>query len=200
MLADMYHEYPAAPPGAVLWTRTVPAGGGTVPVLPDGCVDLIWVDGELLVAGPDTVAHPAEAAAGTRYVGLRFAPGTGPAVLGVPGYELRDARVPLAAPRLAAVDPLAATVVDRLRRGDTVAATAAAVGLGERALHRRCRSAFGYGPKVLARILRLQRALAQARRGVPFATVAAGCGYADQAHLAREVRALTGTNLSRLAG
>nr|WP_230416296.1 helix-turn-helix domain-containing protein [Micromonospora tarapacensis] len=51
---------------------------------------------------------------------------------------------------------------------------------------------FGYGPKTLARILRMRRALALARTGVPLAEVAARTGYADQAHLTRDTRALTG--------
>jgi AraC-like DNA-binding protein len=34
--------------------------------------------------------------------------------------------------------------------------------------------------------------------GTPLAAVAAGCGYADQAHLSREVRALVGTTPSDL--
>ena len=67
-------------------------------------------------------------------------------------------------------------------------------GLSERQLHRRCRAAFGYGPKVLARILRLQSALSLLRRNgrFPLARVAADSGYADQAHLTREVHTLTG--------
>jgi AraC-like DNA-binding protein len=81
-----------------------------------------------------------------------------------------------------------------------VAAAAARSGLGERQLRRRCEAAFGYGPKTLARVLRLQRALELARRGVPFASVAAEAGYADQPHLAREVRALTGLPLGELVG
>jgi AraC-like DNA-binding protein len=52
--------------------------------------------------------------------------------------------------------------------------------------------------KRLSRVLRLQRALALARRGLPLATVAATAGYADQPHLAREVRALTGVPLTTL--
>jgi AraC-like DNA-binding protein len=38
-----------------------------------------------------------------------------------------------------------------------------------------------------------------ARRGTPQASVAAVAGYADQAHLAREVKALTGVPLSALS-
>ncbi len=95
-------------------------------------------------------------------------------------------------------DPLIAEVAARLRAGAPVAAVAEAVGLGERQLHRRSLAAFGYGPKTLARILRLHRALDLARAGTPFATVAATAGYADQAHLAREVKDLAGAPLSDL--
>jgi AraC-like DNA-binding protein len=44
----------------------------------------------------------------------------------------------------------------------------------------------------------MNRALAMARTGTPFATVAAVAGYADQAHLSREVKALAGVPLSEL--
>ncbi|MEU5830475.1 helix-turn-helix domain-containing protein, partial [Micromonospora tulbaghiae] len=86
----------------------------------------------------------------------------------------------------------------RLAAGATVAATAAEVGLGPRALHRRSRALFGYGPKTLARILRMRRALDLARTGAPLAEVAVRSGYADQAHLTREVRELAGVPPTRL--
>ncbi|CAM5647165.1 putative HTH-type transcriptional regulator in mcrB 3'region [Streptomyces afghaniensis 772] len=95
-------------------------------------------------------------------------------------------------------DPLLRQVVAALGAGRPVAATADELGLGARQLHRRSLTAFGYGPKTLARILRLRRALALARRGVPFADTAARAGYADQAHLARDVRELTGLPLGEL--
>lgn len=82
------------------------------------------------------------------------------------------------------------------------------VAAGMAADHARCRpatqpdpparDAFGYGPSVLRRVLRFRMALRLAARGTPFATVAARAGYADQAHLAREVRALAGVPLGRL--
>ncbi|MDQ4031636.1 MAG: helix-turn-helix domain-containing protein [Actinomycetota bacterium] len=64
------------------------------------------------------------------------------------------------------------------------------MGWTERTLHRRCQDASGYGPAVLRRILRFHLALRVARQGASFAVTAARAGYADQAHLAREVRAL----------
>ncbi|MEU4371703.1 helix-turn-helix transcriptional regulator [Micromonospora chersina] len=95
-------------------------------------------------------------------------------------------------------DPLGARVAARLAAGATVAATAAEVGLGPRALHRRSRLLFGYGPKALARILRMRRALDLARSGAPLAEVAVLAGYADQAHLTREVKELAGVPPTRL--
>lgn len=85
-----------------------------------------------------------------------------------------------------------------LNAGRSVAATADALGLGVRQLHRRSLVAFGYGPKTLARVLRLRRALALTGDRVPFADIAARAGYADQAHLARDVRELAGMPLGEL--
>lgn len=95
-------------------------------------------------------------------------------------------------------DPSMHRVVELLGGGLRVADVADVVGLGERQLHRRSLAAFGYGPKVLARILRMQRALDLARHGTQFARTAAEAGYADQAHLAREVKALAGRPLGEL--
>ncbi|MYZ40998.1 MULTISPECIES: helix-turn-helix domain-containing protein, partial [unclassified Streptomyces] len=59
--------------------------------------------------------------------------------------------------------------------------------------------AFGYGPKTLARVLRLQRALELVRAGEPYAEAALAAGCADQAHLARETRDLAGLTLGAYA-
>jgi AraC-like DNA-binding protein len=223
----VYREWATGLAGAVAWSRVVDEPE-THRILPDGCLDLIWSDGRLLVAGPDTTAHEMTSPAGRVYAGLRFMPGTGPSVLGVPAHELRDSRVRLdeiwpqrmvdrltarvgeARDRTAAlvdiartrieVDPVTAAVVTGLRAGRPVATVADEVGLSERQLLRRSLTAFGYGPKTLARVLRMERALALAASGVPAADVAASTGYADQAHLSREVKALAGVPLTRLAG
>ncbi|NNJ04653.1 helix-turn-helix domain-containing protein [Streptomyces sp. PKU-MA01144] len=226
-LDPVYAERASLLDGAVVWHHE-PGPGPVLPVLPDGCMDLMWTGGRLLVAGPDTRAQPP---GDTRaaHSGVRFAPGAGPAFFGVPAHELRDLRVDLtdlwparlvrpladrvtASPdRVAALeavalrhaadtpppDPLLRAVVEYLDAGGTVAATAAAVGLGTRRLHRRSLDAFGYGPKTLARVLRLQRALALVRGGVPYAGAALAAGCADQPHLARETRDLAGLTLGR---
>jgi AraC-like DNA-binding protein len=74
------------------WT-TVTRSGGVV--LPDGCLDLMWIDGSLVVAGPDTGAAPSGLRAGLEIAAVRFRPGVAPAVLGLPASALRDRRVPL---------------------------------------------------------------------------------------------------------
>ncbi|MGW7237629.1 helix-turn-helix domain-containing protein [Streptomyces sp. NPDC054804] len=223
----MYKERASRLPGAVVWVNT-PGEGGAGRVLPDGCMDLLWHEGRLLVAGPDSRAYVTEGTQGV-WVGLRFYPGTAPGFLGVPAYELLDRRVPLsdlwpasAVRRLralvgAADDPAAALerialeravppdpslkrLVEALDAGRAVGAVADELGLGARQLHRRSRDAFGYGPKTLARVFRMQRALALARDGVPLAETAVRAGYADQPHLARDVRELAGLPLTGLLG
>jgi AraC-like DNA-binding protein len=61
-------------------------------ILPDGCLDLVWRGGRLLIAGPDTGAWTSSVPPGGTVVGLRMRPGIGGTVLGVPASELRDAR------------------------------------------------------------------------------------------------------------
>lgn len=230
-----YHEFAPPPPLAGLvecgWVASV---GCDEPVhvqevLPDSCMDLIWSGRELLVAGPDTASHPAVLPPGGVTVGLRFAAGVLPALLGVPAAALRDRRVPLVElhPRpagageallstagspadalvgvvlalpCAAPDRATREVATRIGAGAGVAATADALGWTTRTLHRRCLDSFGYGPAVLRRVLRFRRAAALLHAGMAPAAVAAVTGYADQPHLSREVRALAGVAPRQLAG
>jgi AraC-like DNA-binding protein len=78
-----------------LWYRRVGQDEAARPVrvMPDGCMDLIWMLGELHVAGPDTTAWVARLPAGTEIAGLRFRPGVAPAVLGIPATELVNDRL-----------------------------------------------------------------------------------------------------------
>lgn len=240
MLRGVYAERPSTRvPGCVLWSVTAAASPDAgVPgadasgedVLPDGCMDLVWTGGRLLVAGPDTRAHPTGPLPARRTaLGLRLPPGAAPVLLGVPADALRDARPELAdvwgdrAARtwadavagggLAALEarvaallgerggrPREAAVVAGLAARATPAADIAdRLGVTSRTLHRRSLAAFGYGPRTLGRVLRLQRVLPLLDAGVPLADVAQRAGYADQPHLSREVRALTGRSPAALA-
>ncbi|HEX6025250.1 MAG TPA: helix-turn-helix domain-containing protein [Solirubrobacter sp.] len=90
--------------------------------------------------------------------------------------------------------------------GARVADLGPALGLSERQLRRRFADAVGYGPKTLARVLRFQRFLALATRsgagrwrsGDGLAGLAYEAGYADQAHLTRECRRLSGRTPAEL--
>jgi AraC-like DNA-binding protein len=209
------------------WSSDAPAAPEAVDVLPDGCMDLVWSGTGLLVAGPDTAPHRYVRAAGVAATGLRFRPGALPALLGTPAAALRDTRVPLdelvprAARRAAALlesgahpaavlaalagwlpgappEPGLRVAATHLARGASAADTADALGWTTRSLHRRCLTAFGYGPAVLRRVLRFRRAVALLQAGVAPAAVAAEAGYADQPHLSREVRAFAGVAPAQL--
>jgi AraC-like DNA-binding protein len=161
-------------PGAVPALLGVPATA-----LRDERVDLaeLWGrDGEALRDAVAAATNPSEAAAALEA-----------------GLAERALRAP-------DEDPLAGALLDRLRAGGPAAAVAGDLGLGERQLRRRAGAAFGYGPKVLSRVLRFSAVVDRLRADTdtPLAALAADAGYADQAHLTHEVRALSGLPPSRL--
>jgi AraC-like DNA-binding protein len=234
--AGLYREVRPAPALAphllCRWVHALPRGpAAPVAVVPDGCVDLLWVGGRLVVAGPDvTAAHPV-LPPGDPVVAVRFRPGAALCWLGLPMAEITGLQLDLAefgrpwardlagrigeartmtermarleaglaraAPEIAPPAPEMAFVFRELGRGSEAAGLAALrdrLGLSERSLRRRCHEAFGYGPKTLDRILRFQRFLRLATAGeeARLSGLAAAAGYADQAHLTREVRRLSG--------
>ncbi|PLP61410.1 AraC family transcriptional regulator [Mesorhizobium loti] len=74
-----------------------------------------------------------------------------------------------------------------------------ALAMSERTLRRRFDESFGYGPKTLDRILRYQRFQRLSRNSqASTAMLATEAGYADQAHLVRESRRLTGSTPAQL--
>jgi AraC-like DNA-binding protein len=80
-----------------------------------------------------------------------------------------------------------------------VEALAAELGCSRRHLAARFREHVGLAPKVAARVLRFARLVELAERApARWADLAAACGYADQPHLNREVRALAGSTPSEL--
>jgi AraC-like DNA-binding protein len=188
-----YSERPAPPALrdvlACTWAQVIPAGQpSSVLVLPDGCTDLAWERGQgASIAGPDTGPVPTPLRPGTVILGVRFRPGAGGPLLGLPLCELRDQRVPLTEVhrRLArelpgTLDPGDAqarllTGVARLRERSVADAavlhaarllggpaarthTAAAVAdLSDRQFRRRWQAAVGYGPKTFQQVLRFRQ-------------------------------------------
>lgn len=225
--SDVYLEF--APPAwaraaiACFWLRR--GDGRSVRVIPDGSADIVWREGVgATVAGPDTRAWVSRTSPEALIVGARFRAGAGQAI-GMPLDELRDTRIPLevlghrldgeldgaAAPRAVAdlaLRLVAATPPDTSVQaaasllcdpGSRVEGIADAIGLSERQLRRRFLNSVGYGPKTLQRVLRLRRFLA-AGAGEDLAGGALMAGYADQSHLTREVKALTGLTPAEITG
>ncbi len=92
---------------------------------------------------------------------------------------------------------VAVTRIFRTSGSLSVSDLARMTGWSTRQLERRFRIEVGFGPKMLCRIARFQalvRRLAAPESQVrSWADLALGAGYADQAHLIREFRALSGT-------
>jgi AraC-like DNA-binding protein len=201
-----------------------------VAVVPDGCVDLVWSNGELIVAGPDVSVALSSMPRDGSVVGIRFRPGATQTWLRLPMSRIVDSRVALdqfwgaGARELAAMIGDATTTEARMQMleaamcrmardlappppamgfvfnalktesgGDGMSIILDRLDISPRTLRRRCQDAFGYGPKTLDRILRFQRFLKLAREGREprLAALAFEAGYADQAHLTREVRRLS---------
>ncbi len=241
-----YREWPVAPALrehlACLWVaRYAQSGRPHVErVIPDGCMDLLFTGGRLLIAGPDTRGVEVPPRAGAVVVGVRFRPGVAPTVLRVPACHLVDARVEASevlgdrahaladalretrssreaaavlggevGAWIARAEPpnravAGAVALLREPRGPdlSVGRLAATLGVGERRLRRSCDDALGYGPKMFERISRLRRFVAAAAAAGPesLAELALAAGYADQPHLTRECRALTGVTPAALRG
>lgn len=105
-----------------------------------------------------------------------------------------------------ALDPLMGNAFDVIDEGlpaetPLVPFLLGRLNMSERTLRRRFEDAFGYGPKTLDRILRFQRFRRLRKKAAEASTalLAIEAGYADQAHLIRESRRLTGVTPLALA-
>ena len=191
-------------------------------LIPDGCADLVW-DGSRLAAAParDQAAYGLLTANACN-VGLRIRCGMAGAILGSPPslsawgalasdgeWRLRRARDPqrqvevleqLVEHRLAdrPIDLAVLTAVDEIRTGAPLERAAQAASLEPRELRRRFTSAVGLSPKRLQRVLRFER-LRRRLGQTSDADLAAELGYADQAHMIRECRAISGSTPRQLA-
>ncbi|MGC3952837.1 MAG: helix-turn-helix domain-containing protein [Propionicimonas sp.] len=166
---------------------------GGLHLVPDGCVEVMWLEGRgVIVCGPETGAWGAAYTSRIEAAGVRLRPGVAAAALRIDVSELRDRRVLAAdlwgsavARRLdeqlhehdragrsdvllglvRGVDPTpeAAPLVEAVAGGEPVAELADTFSLSERQLQRRSRQLFGYGLATLRTVLRLQRVMALAR-------------------------------------
>jgi AraC-like DNA-binding protein len=112
----------------------------------------------------------------------RLAAGSDPYAVLLRALELRGVDGP---------DPLVRAAVAALGRPRArVNEVAVELGVSARQLQRRLSDAVGYGPKMLARVLRFRRF--QRLAPAPLIELALDAGYADQAHMTAEVTSLAG--------
>ncbi len=77
-----------------VWTQVAGPEGHVQRVLPDGCADVVWIEGVgLELAGPATEPVLVEIPPGATTLGVRFGPGAAGAALGLAAHELRDRTV-----------------------------------------------------------------------------------------------------------
>jgi AraC-like DNA-binding protein len=103
-LRSEYREFPAPLPLSdyflCFWTQTISGTSGeyTQQVLPDACVDILFINQDPPVAvGPWTDPFAVSFSAGTRILGARLHPGRAPGLLGLPAMELLNQTAPLRA-------------------------------------------------------------------------------------------------------
>ena len=209
-----YEERRSASPFVdVIW-RTIDESDGVYLAAADACYDMIFTTmpdaaARVLLSGPAT--HPTDVPyrAGNRSVGIRFTRGT--YFTHVDPGEMRNRTIALAMPDHATFELAGASwrfpsftgadaLVDEFDRHglldhDPVVDAAlhgAAAEISARSVQRHFRHATGLSPHRVEQIERARAAAARLRSGEAIARVAYELGYADQSHLTREVKRLTG--------
>jgi AraC-like DNA-binding protein len=196
----------------VFW-RTYDTSDGTYLAAADACWDMIFIrsadDVRVLLSGPSSTITPVPYRAGNRNVGIRFVRGSFlthvPATVmvdttvalpmddpetfrlagrtwPVPTYETVEAFVAeLERCELLSDDPLVLTAL----QGDRPATS-------KRSLQRHFLHVTGLTEQRIKAIVRARTASEMLQDGVPILDVTHDLGYADQAHLTRDLKRLTG--------
>ena len=99
-------------------------------------------------------------------------------------------------------DPVARQAAEWLRTNPTLSVhqVASRLELSERQLLRRFEASVGTGPKQFAKVARLGKAIAIARRGADWTQVAGDCGFVDQSHMINAFNAMAGAPPGALFG
>lgn len=198
----------------VVW-HTQDTSDGTYLASADARWDMIFTitaaGNRVLLSGPSTQPTPVPYVAGNRNAGIRFAPGAYFTHVPVDAMRDRTEQLPMPSPGLfllggstwpfpgtddALVDALVESFAHDglLAHDDVVEATldGGPVPLSARSVERHFTHATGMSPREVRRIARAREAVACLQRGEAIAEVAHRLGYADQSHLTRELKRLTG--------
>ncbi len=175
---------------------------------PDGCVEIVrrlkgrsrW-GGEqpaCFVVGLITRPQPFEISGDSSFEAIRLWPWAWGLIGDIPLGELTDCWRAWAAPDFAVIEERLAASPDLDAIGKavvaapSVSAMSAATGMEPRRLQRWFARHVGRSPRAYLRLLRFQSAFASLPGQASLAGHAADHGFADQAHMAREMRRLAG--------
>ena len=208
-----YEERPSASRFVdVIW-RTHDTSDGTYLAAADACWDMIFIRSGLgnrvLLSGPSSTTTPVHYRAGNRNVGIRFHRGS--FLTHVPTTTMVDTTVELPMPTVESflladeawpmptyetADAFVAELEERRLLGDDPIVMAALrgddPGLTRRSVQRHVSQVTGLTANQIRQIVRARTAAERLQRGEPILDVAHDLGYADQAHLTRDLRRMTG--------
>ncbi|MCW3846101.1 helix-turn-helix domain-containing protein [Sphingomonas sp. LB-2] len=205
---------------AAVWTMSVEGEGGWAEheAVPDGCIELIrrhsgrsvWRDEQPPLFAAGLALSPAKLAFSpdASFTGIKLWPWAWHALGGAPcpGFADRWTAIPESSP-LAALLPDAGDPIPRLLAANlqpnplgtailastSVGEIGARSGLPHRQLQRVFARDLGLTPRAYLRLRRFRGAMIEVQASAAtLADAAAGQGYADQAHMAREFRSLAG--------
>jgi Helix-turn-helix domain len=195
-----------------IW-RTFDTSDGTYLAAADACWDMVFIRSEhgprALLSGPSSTTQPVPYRAGNRNVGIKFRPGTFlthvPATAMVDTTEAlpmpTDASFVLAGqewpmPTFETADEFIAELEGRGLLSDDPVVMAALrrepVDGSVRSVQRHVSSATGLTAVRIRQIERARDAADRLQHGASILDVAHDLGYADQAHLTRDLKRLTG--------
>jgi hypothetical protein len=212
-MSFLYEERTSASPLVDVVWQTRDVSDGTYLASADACWDMIFTTGpggaRVLLCGPASRPTEVPYTAGNLNVGVRFAGGAyfthvpvrtvcdRTVVLPMPDpahFELAGTEWPF--PKYADADDLAdAFGRHGLLRLDEVVGAALDGGvphLSARTVERHFTHTTGLSPRHVRQITRARAAVAQLQQGCAIAEVAHDLGYADQSHLTRDLKRLTG--------
>jgi AraC-like DNA-binding protein len=211
-----YREHPPAPAlEGLVKTRWTLTGGGCPgdwieqQAVPDGCVELIrrlagrsrWGGDQPACFAVGLIERPEafSVSGDSRFEGIRLWPWAWSLISDIPLAAIRGRWIAFAgdeiearldAPALAALGRaiVAAASVGEMARG---------AGMSPRTLQRWFAANVGLPPRRYLRLLRFQKAFERVPDDASLAAHAADQGFADQAHMAREFRAMAGMPANR---
>lgn len=203
---------------AAVWTVSVEGRSEWVEheAVPDGCIELIrrhsgrsvWREEQPALFATGLALSPAKLSFSpdASFTGIKLWPWAWHALGGTPcpGFADRWIEIPETSPLAALFDgnPVANLLAANLQPNPlgaailasaSVAEISAATGLPPRQLQRIFARDLGMPPRAYLRLLRFRGAMIELQESTaPLADAAAGQGYADQAHMARDFRSLAG--------